>query len=817
MMCEGKTAVFERVSSAKRMCGVSLLATMAVVAAAGCADRPPSERRLALEVGRAQVYRHVVVVRPGETAHRRFLGSGWGGMDFSSASGERFAWVVGRVASLEIDHAGLEPATIYVRGWPFYVDEMPLQRLTVVVNGVETAPMALSQDGFAVSVTLPEGVVRTGANRVDLGFDYAEAPAVWRAGSKDHRPLAAAITEVALVSGNADPSSPLSGDVFSDEGDLVVEAGTVAVFRIQVPERAAFVAQRLAISEGGPFSDGRAWILPREDSDPIELVARDGRQIVRLENFSGTVVGLAMDGGEHGTRWRRPAIWTPAEVGRIPNVVLIVVDTLRADHVGAYGGAVATPSMDRLAAQGVLFERTWSHIPITGPSHSSLFSGRLPFEHGVHNNSQILPDSAFTLAESMAASGRVTGAVVSLGTLKSAFGLGQGFEYYGDRFVRDWMKDAAEVNREAFNWLETVGDAPYFLFVHYSDPHEPYTPPTRTYPKILVRSRGKVVGELRADGRGWRLPLMLEPGATVIRFELDGEPPEFGFRFPSIQVNDPNIELERLWGWRKWGKGSGGRGLDSSLPATVRLVNRDAEPRSVELSLSCRERFRIATTRERYAEEVAYVDGRIGELLAELERRGDLERSLVVLTADHGEGLGDHKHVGHISQLYDSLIRVPLVLSMPGRLPQGHRIANPAALVDVFPTIAELVGVDPPTDPSGVSLVPVIRGDAPARLIVAETYRPESPTDKRALVDGGSKYIRSATDERSWEELYDLRSDPGEVENLAESDPERVETLARQLDVILGGTGADGHVVPLEASLTEEEKAQLRALGYLRD
>ena len=159
------------------------------------------------------------------------------------------------------------------------------------------------------------------------------------------------------------------------------------------------------------------------------------------------------------------------------NVLLIVVDTLRADHIGVYGSEIPTPNIDGVAARGVMFERAYSHIPITGPSHSSLFTGLLPFEHGVHNNAQILDSRFGTLAEILRDHGRSTAAVVSLGVLNQEFGFGRGFTTYRDQFEHSWWKDADEVNQEVFEILAGDLAAPFFLWAHYSDPHEPYAPP----------------------------------------------------------------------------------------------------------------------------------------------------------------------------------------------------------------------------------------------------------------------------------------------------------------------------------------------------
>ena len=196
-----------------------------------------------------------------------------------------------------------------------------------------------------------------------------------------------------------------------------------------------------------------------------------------------------------------------------------------------------------------------------------------------------------------------------------------------------------------------------------------------------------------------------------------------------------------------------------------------------------------------------------------LKERGLLEDTLVVFFSDHGEGLGNHDHVGHISQLYDSLIHVPLIFNWPGRLPVGTVIDASVSLIDVFPTISELLDLDRPVRVSGASLAPLMRGeDFPARPVIAATYRPESFSDKRAIVVDGFKYIHSWKDEQEKEELFDVVNDPGELTNLVEARPEVLSRLRNELARRLAEMAQSA---PVEVELSEEDKAQLRALGYL--
>jgi arylsulfatase A-like enzyme len=236
--------------------------------------------------------------------------------------------------------------------------------------------------------------------------------------------------------------------------------------------------------------------------------------------------------------------------------------------------------------------------------------------------------------------------------------------------------------------------------------------------------------------------------------------------------------------------------------------------RRVGLELACSEDLPKSEQKALYDLEVEYVDREIGRLLDLMEERHLLDNTLVVFVTDHGEGLGDHNHFGHISQLYNSLLHVAFIAAFPGHLPEGMVIDEPVALVDVLPTVLDLMSLEAPDLISGSSLLPLIRGaGGPPRSIVAETHRPEAYSEKRALVADGFKYIHSWTDDREWEELYDLSVDPGELQNLAAIEVGRLATMREALKKRLLEAVATEVV---EAELSDEDIERLRALGYIR-
>jgi arylsulfatase A-like enzyme len=401
---------------------------------------------------------------------------------------------------------------------------------------------------------------------------------------------------------------------------------------------------------------------------------------------------------------------------------------------------------------------------------------------------------------------------VSLGVLKGRFGFDRGFDTYRDRFSWDWMKNARELNREAYDWLEGAPPGPRFLWLHYSDPHEPYTPPGLEYPRVRVMLGDKELAVVDADGRGVSLPMTVPPGRIALRFEAIDEAPPRGVRFPTIRVTDGSLDLRLTSGWSEHDKRFGRSAFDTLLPAGAELVNRSGDALDTNLELSCKERLTLAEIRQRYAQEVAFVDHEIGALITRLEESGRLDRTLLVFTSDHGEGLGDHDHVGHISQLYDTLIRVPLILVYPGRIPPGGVIDDTVSLVDVAPTVAELLGLQLEADTRGRSLVALLEGGGlPERSVIAETYRPEAYSDKAAIISRGFKYIWSRRD-HEWVELYDLARDPNEQRDLSQERPELLSELSGALDRELESSQRSPAI---DADISEEDAARLRALGYV--
>jgi len=440
-----------------------------------------------------------------------------------------------------------------------------------------------------------------------------------------------------------------------------------------------------------------------------------------------------------------------------PNLLLIVVDTLRADHLGSYGYPLATsPAIDALAEQGVLFEQAIAPAPWTRPSAATLLTGLLPETLGLtcasHNlprkGCDVLPAGALTLAERLAAAGYDTAAVVANIQVDSLFGFAQGYDEFASVFPdlthdmqarADWSSfkwedtTTRDVTDRALAWLAERGRArsPFFLYLHYLDPHEPYTPPA-----------------------------------------------EHAQLFASADYDSPYPEVRR------------------DLPL--------------------------------YDGEIHYVDSAVGRVLDSLAAAGLEDNTIVLLTSDHGEAFGEHGALDrhHGLTLFDDQLHVPLIVRAPGRLKEGVRVTAQVRLVDVLPSLLELMGLEPSGLLQGHSLLKLARGGADPNLdaVAAWGYRP-----LKALRTPPWKLI---VDHRSGQtSLYNLAADPLEQHDVSRGQAALTlllrDRMQRRLDEShklrealattagdqAGGGSRDNAPLPL----SDRQREGLRALGYLDD
>ncbi len=433
----------------------------------------------------------------------------------------------------------------------------------------------------------------------------------------------------------------------------------------------------------------------------------------------------------------------PGEVVAPWNVVLISIDSLRADHLSCYGYRRPTsPAIDALAEEGILFENANSQAPWTLPAHASLLTSRYPRTHQVTSRTRRLAPGTPTLAARLQEQGYSTHAVVSGPFMHSQFGMNQGFDHYDDELARLEHRQSHEVvtspsiHDKTVRILEDVRP-PFFLFLHYWDVHYDYIPPAPYDTMFSENSRSTM---------------------TSHRF-----------------ISNP-------------------------------AICEDMKPRDL--------RHLIAL----YDGEIAWVDAHIGKLVEELRRGGWWDRTLLVLTSDHGDEFFEHGEKGHQHSLYQELIHVPLIVRVPEG-PRGMRLRERVQLIDVMPTVLGWLDVPVSSALQGIDVHGWWEGQSP---VIQKTFgettksrksrREDAKTDSWCVYDGDYKLTQFAGD-RYPVELYDLSRDRKEQSSL--SDPQLRARLLGELEAWKNENprGAGARHEGLDASVAEE----LNALGYVGD
>ena len=447
------------------------------------------------------------------------------------------------------------------------------------------------------------------------------------------------------------------------------------------------------------------------------------------------------------------------------NVLIVTIDTLRRDHVSAYGEpeAVPTPNFDAFADQGVLYTDAVTPLPETGPSHASLFTSLHPSTHGVISNGHTLHPGFTTIAERLATEGYATAAFVSSFAVDSRTGLDQGFQIYDDDFMPSvhgvseirlvgllqrvimrfgdplrfpfLLERAADTtNGRAIPWLQERGDRPFFCWVHYFEPHAPY--------------------EIHADATS------------------DGEPP-------------PTIDHRWI------------------------LAHEQGFEYTPEV---------IEQLRALYGHEVSWVDQRLGDLLAALDAAGHAEDTLVIVTADHGEMLGEHDYHFNHHSIYDEAVRIPLAIRAPGLRAGLHEVDAQVRVMDIPPTVLDYLRLDPMEPTEGRELLGYAEKVRHASLPTTLVGRKTGALDRGALLGFRTgrpheqegrplKYIWDLDEQR--EQLFDLVGDPDELNDIAAEHPDLV-VQAR------GVVTPDADRLKLEPMQVDRATEQgLRALGYM--
>ena len=466
-----------------------------------------------------------------------------------------------------------------------------------------------------------------------------------------------------------------------------------------------------------------------------------------------------------------------AAVVEPPRVVLLIsIDALRPDHLGAYGyERFTSPVIDSLAREGVLFEDANAAAPWTLPSHASILTGLYPARHRVTTTKSRLPAEIPTLAALLSAAGYRSAAVVNVAWLKrESFQLTREFDDYvwvetslGRRTANSFVTD------QAIDWLTALEEGQrLFLFAHWYDVHSDYAS-DESYERLFVRPYD---GEI--DGTAWQLKQasLSEEYLEFCRTEFDPEVCKFGDHF---QVN---ADTERI----------------------------TLQPED------------IAHLQDLYDAQIRQTDTELGRLFAAMRRKGLFDDSLIIVTSDHGQEFHEHGSVEHFITTYQEVLRVPLVMRGP-ELPAGLRVAMPVSSVDLLPTVAALTGAELPPGIDGFDLSPLWSdGDeAPfrERLIFGEasggaeynermehdffpTFHSARRGNHKVVFDSDSGAYR----------LYDLDADPLESRDLSAELPE---LLAELTTVLQLRHASEEEAADDQAEISDEDLERLRALGYI--
>ncbi|MEW6366987.1 MAG: sulfatase [Acidobacteriota bacterium] len=504
------------------------------------------------------------------------------------------------------------------------------------------------------------------------------------------------------------------------------------------------------------------------------------------------------------------------------NAILISVDTLRQDALGCYGNPeVRTPSIDALARDGVLFRQAFTHAPSTLPSHTSMLFSNYPWNLGVFRNGDSVPMREDSIQQILKQHGLRTAAFISLAALSSSYKLSQGFDEYSDvsqHAARPYLF-ADELNDRILTWLSAHHEDPFFLFIHYSDPHEPYIPKDAPADvEVILNERS--LGTFCFPKREYHhVGVDLDPGRNSLVFkkmDRSGAPVEREYEIEQLRVGHAAIRMAAQAG--ELAAGDEIRFTDS---AELVLHNPTSAPIATEIVLRGKASLGQRETRRNYLREVEWVDRAIGELVACLRAHDCYEDTIMLLLADHGEGLGEHASFGHESQLYLSQLRIPYVMLDHRHV--GLDVSSPVTPLDLAPTILSRLGKTRPQAWKGRDLNELL--DHPAEWdgrqtdILSATFY--SGRGQHALTNWKFSVLHPPhhliiTLPMERYEFYDINADPGEKRNLIRDSEHpdgydelvsSARELARQLEEQLR--------LRKTPDLSPEQIEQLKSLGYL--
>lgn len=518
------------------------------------------------------------------------------------------------------------------------------------------------------------------------------------------------------------------------------------------------------------------------------------------------------------------------------NVILISIDTLRADHLGVYGNMRnVSPNIDSLAQQGILFENHYSQAPLTEPSHMSIFTSLYPSEHricaiGVTDVGcrYTLDENITTLTEVLRRNGYATYGYVNAFNMHSNYGFGRGFDSYENFFGLD---EFAAQDDPLGALLPRTSGKPFFLFLHTYTPHDPYYPPQELVNRFCGNYSGRAPSSFKEQYLMMLDMLKETPSSDFSRLFFDSLPSRVqqdstlhaelrailgeGYSEQNIlrivDVLRRFSERDVIFEWPRVIDEGSGEMLD--YPGEVIDYMRE-----ITLPTMVRENRRdLAQLECLYDAEIFQVDTLIGSLFSSLRNHGLWDRTVIIVTSDHGEEFLEHGGLYHIL-LYDEILRVPLLLWNP-RFPRRNvSITDASRSIDIFPTVLDILGIGQEAQLRGTSLVPLLYGrDTNPYPLYSEMLS----VRYSAIQPVGGAMYKIYLDDDVWK-LYNLDSDPSERENLLGGVPDIEVSLRRLLADHMGVAAAapgfyemDEPWLDEQDPWNEERLNELRALGYV--
>ena len=736
----------------------------------GCSGNQAEPERsydLVAELPAAEVTSELRSIEFGKLGMRQYLVAGWSQFEHDDTVERDYVWSVGEESVVEFPLLQRRDLELVFDCRPFNFPEAPVQTISIVLNGHEVGKLKLRPWLHSYWIRLASDKLVVGTNQLRLRYGYTRRPSEVRERSSDRRPLAVAWYELRF--GPGDERGTLVPQVDPEQSLLFIPFGVQVDYYLVLGPRAELRVADWAIR--GVAAGGQLDVLfQEEDAEEMLLTTvRAAQRPARVPLADPARVGTpaemreartrlarlrlrALAPGKHpddaGVVLFRPSIWSEkvpsppaaapelaaeparaADAPRQPNVIVYLIDALRADRLGCYGDVPSiTPAIDRFAQQAILFENAIAQSSWTKASVASIMTGLWPVAHGANKRNHELSAAALTLPEILRDAGYATAGFITNPNVTAEFGFDQGFDEYAD-LGNETRADG--VTEAVVDWLDhrRSDRQPFFLYIHTIDPHDPYDPPAEYRERYAPGVAAAVAGES-------------------------------GKILHDLQV--------------------GRRPVTSELVAELQAL---------------------------YDAEIAFNDHGFGTLMAALNERALYRDALIVLVSDHGEEFYEHDHFKHGQTLHVESLRVPLILKLPGA-PAPRRISAVVQHLDILPTLVRYLDLSVPAHLVGRNLLDTV---APSPIY---TYLHLDGSPWVSILDNDWKLIKRRDGDHLYgARLFQIRHDPGEVDDLAAELPLRVGYLTSRVRLKI--LKADYQLESEQATISEELRKSLEALGYV--